>query len=176
MDISTGINMQKIELTDKQYHLLLKLVSLGVDVIDNAALGSDDEDGTDLGSPLLDEAAGLEDYLMTQAKRFDVKDVLQYDMDEDSSEFSDAFKAEQEVITHNAYLNKSAEIASFQLGMRDYKKEHGIDQLKAITPDEGVEQLLPFSMKYLNEIFENGFENFYLKTEDTAKIISLSAE
>ena len=36
--------MQKIELTNKQYRLLLQLVSLGIDVIDNAALGGDEEE------------------------------------------------------------------------------------------------------------------------------------
>lgn len=172
--------MLNIELTNKQYRMLLKLVSLGVDVIDNAALGADhdgeEESDEDTGSPLLDEAAELEGYLMTEAKRFGVTDVVQYDMDEDYLEYSDMFRAEQEVITQSAYLNKSAEIASFQLGLRDYKKEYGDDQIKNIALQDGVEKIMPFSMKYLNEIFEHGFEKFYLNSEETGKIISLSSE
>ena len=74
------------------------------------------------------------------------------------------------------YLNKAAEIASFQLGMRDYKEKYGVDSLDNMPPQEGVDKIMSFSMKYLNEIFENGFGNFHLKSESPARIISLSSE
>lgn len=171
--------MQKIELTNKQYRLLLQLVSLGIDVIDNAALGNDEEEDDDAGddeSPLLNDAIDLEDFLMAQSKRFGVKDIIQYDADEDYLEYSEPFAEEQETIAHSAYFNKTAEIASFQLGMRDYKAANGPEALENVSPQEGADKIMSFSMKYLNEIFENGFDNFYLNTEGPAKIISLSAE
>lgn len=171
--------MQKIELTNKQYRLLLQLVSLGIDVIDNAALENDDEeeeDAEERESPLLVDAAGLEGYLMAQSKRFGIKDIIQYDADEDYLEYSEPFVEEQEMIAQSAYLNKTAEIASFQLGMRDYKETNGPDALEHLPPQEGADKIMSFSLKYLNEIFENGFDNFYMNTGGPARIISLSAE
>ncbi|HTN05632.1 hypothetical protein [Agriterribacter sp.] len=171
--------MQKVELTNKQYRLLLQLVSLGIDVIDNAALGGDEEEEEDAEvseSPLFNDATELEGYLMAQSKRFGIKDIIQYDADEDYLEYSEPFIEEQEMIAHSAYLNKTAEIASFQLGMRDYKDVNGPESLESITPQEGADKIMSFSLKYLNEIFENGFDNFHLNTEGPAKIISLSSE
>ena len=80
------------------------------------------------------------------------------------------------MIAQGAYFNKAAEIASFQLGVRDYKEVNGPDALENITPQEGVDKVMSFSLKYLNEIFENGFNNFYLNTGEPAKIISISSE
>ena len=171
--------MQKIELTNKQYRLLLQLVSLGIDVIDNAALGEEEDEDDDIEmneSQLFNDASDLEGYLMAQSKRFGIKDIIQYDADEDYLEYSEPFIEEQEMIAHSAYFNKTAEIASFQLGMRDYKEMNGPEALENIPPQEGADKIMSFSLKYLNEIFENGFDNFHLNTEGPAKIISLSAE
>ncbi|HRQ52417.1 MAG TPA: hypothetical protein PLR74_17850 [Agriterribacter sp.] len=125
--------MQKIELTNKQYRLLLQLVALGVDMIDNAALGDDDdeeEEENDEGSALLNDATDLEDFLMAQSKRFGIKDIIRYDADEDYLEYTGPFMEEHEMIAHSAYFNKTAEIASFRLGMRDYKEVNGTDALE----------------------------------------------
>ena len=172
--------MQKIELTNKQYRLLLQLVSLGIDVIDNAALGNDDEEEDDDEvndeSPLLNDAVDLEGFLMAQFKKFGVKDIVTLDADEDELNYSEPFLEEQQMISNSAYFNKTAEIASFQMGMRDYKEANGADALENIDPQEGVDKMMTYSLKYLNEIFENGFDNFYLNTDRPAKIISLSAE
>lgn len=178
--------MQKIELTNKQYRLLLQLVSLGIDVIDNAALGGEEdedevieEDDDDIEmdeSPLFNDAAELEGYLMAQSKRFGVKDIVQYNAEEDYLEYNTPFIEEQTAITQSAYYNKAAEIASFQLGMRDYKEVNGLDALDHLDPGESMDKLMTISLKYLNEIFENGFDNFYLNTGEPAKIISLSSE
>src|SRR5690606_29681520 len=118
--------MQKIEMTNKQYRLLLQLVSLGVEVIDNAALGNDDEEGDDDEvndeSPLFNDAVDLEGFLMTHFKKFGVKDIVLPGADGDELNYSDQFLEDQRMITNSAYFNKTAEIASFQLGMRDYKE------------------------------------------------------
>ena len=172
--------MQKIELTNKQYRHLLQLVSLGIDVIDNAALGNDDEEEDDDEvndeSPLLNDAVDLEGFLMAQFKKFGVKDIVTLDADEDELNYSEPFLEEQQMISNSAYFNKTAEIASFQMGMRDYKEANGADALENIDPQEGVDKIMTYSLKYLNEIFENGFTNFSLNTDRPAKIISLSAE
>jgi hypothetical protein len=169
--------MQKIELTNKQYRLLLQLVSLGIDVIDNAALGNDDEeDEVNDESPLLNDAVDLESFLMAHFKKFGVKDIIMPDTDEDELNYSEPFLEDQQMISNSAYFNKTAEIASFQLGMRDYKEVNGADAFENIDPQEGADKIMTYSLKYLNEIFENGFDNFYLNTERPAKIISLSAE
>jgi hypothetical protein len=170
--------MQKIELTNEQYRLLLRLVSLGIDVIDNAALEEDEEEDNESGeSALFNDAMELEEVLMSQYKKFDIKDMIWYDDEEECLQYSGSFVEEQQTITQSAYLNKAAEIASFQLGIRDYKKANGRDSLENITdPEEGVNKVMPFTMKYLNEIFENGFDKFYLSSGDAAKIISLSSE
>ncbi len=172
--------MQKIEMTNKQYRLLLQLVSLGVEVIDNAALGNDDDgdddDEVNDESPLFNDAVDLEGFLMAQFKKFGVKDIVMPDAGEDELNYSDQFLEDQRMITNSAYFNKTAEIASFQLGMRDYKEANGANALENIDPEEGVNKVMSYSLKYLNEIFENGFDNFYLNTERPAKIISLSAE
>ncbi len=163
--------MQKIELTNKQYKLLLQLVALGIDLIDNAALGDDEED-----DDLFSDAAELEGYLMAHFSKFGVKDMVVYDAAEDVLNHTGHFLEEQEMISNSAYINKSAEIASFQLGMRDYKEVNGYHSLDNIDPQEGADKIMSFSMKYLNEIFENGFDNFYLSDDKPAKIISLSSE
>ena len=168
--------MQKIELTNKQYRLLLQLVSLGVDVIDNAALGNDDDEDDDEESPLYTEAVDLEYFLMEQFKRFGVKDFVSLNAGEGELSYSEQFLEDQQLISNGAYFNKTAEIASFQLGMRDYKEVNGADALENIDPQEGADKIMTYSLKYLNEIFENGFDNFYLNTDRPAKIISLSAE
>ncbi|HEX5027133.1 MAG TPA: hypothetical protein VFV68_17760 [Agriterribacter sp.] len=169
--------MQKIELTNKQYKLLLQLVALGIDLIDNAALDNDEEDNDETDeSSLFNDAAELEAYLMAHFSEFGVKDMVIYDAAEDSLNHTDHFLEEQEMISNSAYINKSAEIASFQLGMRDYKDVNGHDSLDNVDPQEGADKIMSFSMKYLNEIFENGFDNFYLSEDKPAKIISLSSE
>ena len=89
---------------------------------------------------------------------------------------SEPFLEEQQMISNSAYFNKTAEIASFQMGMRDYKEANGADALENIDPQEGVDKIMTYSLKYLNEIFENGFTNFSLNTDRPAKIINLSAE
>ena len=171
--------MQKIELTNKQYRLLLQLVCLGVGVIDNAAIGNDEENGDDEvndESPLYNDAVELEDFLVAHYKKFGVKDIVGQDTGDDELKYSEPFLEEQQMISNSAYLNKTAEIASFQLGMRDYKEVNGPDALENIDAQEGADKIMTYSLKYLNEIFENGFDNFYLNTDRPAKIISLSAE
>ncbi|HRP56211.1 hypothetical protein [Agriterribacter sp.] len=170
--------MQKIELTNKQYRLLLQLVSLGIDVIDNAALGDDEEDDDEVNdeSPLLNDAVDLEGFLMAHFKKFGVKDIVMPDAEEEELNYSEQFSEDQQMISNSAYFNKTAEIASFQLGMRDYKEANGADALENVDPQEGVDKIMTYSLKYLNEIFENGFVNFHLNTDRPAKIISLSAD
>lgn len=170
--------MQKIELTNKQYRLLLRLVALGIDIIDNAALEEEEEENNETGeSALFNDATELEELLMSQHRKFGIKDIIWYDNEEEYLQYSESFLEEQEMITQSAYLNKAAEIASFQLGIRDYKRANGSDALENITdPEEGVNKVMPFTMKYLNEIFENGFDKFYLSSGDAAKVISLSSE
>jgi hypothetical protein len=178
-DPATNNNMQKIELTNKQYRLLLQLVSLGIDVIDNAALGNDEEEDDDEvndESPLFNDAVDLEAFLMVHFKKFGVKDIISLDAGEDELNYSEPFLEDQQMISNSAYFNKTAEIASFQLGMRDYKEVNGTDALENIDPQEGADKIMTYSLKYLNEIFENGFDNFYLNEDRPAKIISLSAE
>lgn len=158
--------------------MLMQLVALGVELIDNAALGNDEDDKEKEAAedPLLNAAVDLEGYLLSHAKRFGIKDIVQPESDGSGDNYSEEFLEDHQTISQNAYLNKAAEIASFQLGMRDYKEKFGVDSLDNMPPQEGVDKIMSFSMKYLNEIFENGFGNFHLKSESPARIISLSSE
>jgi len=164
--------MQKIELSNNQYRLLMQLVFLGIEVIDNAALG-DDENGED-DAPFLKEATELESFLMDQHKKFGMKDVVDASADSNMPDYRADFAEECEAISSAAYLNKAAELASFQMGIRDIKEVKGEDALEGITPQKGVDDIMYYSNRYLEEIFENGFTNFLLKSEMPAKIITLS--
>ncbi|MFT3704131.1 MAG: hypothetical protein QM802_17320 [Agriterribacter sp.] len=164
--------MQKIELSNNQYRLLMQLVFLGIEVIDNAALG-DDEDGDD-DAPFLKEATELENFLMEQHKRFGVKDVVEFLTDRNMTDYRADFAEECEAISSAAYLNKAAELASFQMGIRDIKEAKGEDALEGLPAQKGVDDIMHYSNRYLEEIFENGFTNFQLKPETSAKIITLS--
>lgn len=168
--------MQKIELTNKQYRLLMQVVALGVDLMDNANLGVDEEGEETDDADFMEEVCDLEDYLMSQARRFGVKDIIDHDDEGEFLDYEESFKQKQNEIAHSAYFNKCAELASFQLGMRDFKKEGGEEEIQGLTPQEGVERIMPFTMKYLEEIYDNGFENFYLDEKMPAKIVTLSSE
>lgn len=166
--------MQKIELTNNQYRMLMQLVALGVELIDNAALGDDEDEDNE--PQLLKDAVDLESYLIAHAGKFGIKDIIEQADNNEYADYSEQFMEEHQMITRNAYLNKAAEIASFQLGMRDYKAVNGNEQLEQMPPQEGVDKIMSYSMKYLNEIFENGFGNFHLKTEKPGIITNLSFE
>lgn len=168
--------MQKIELTNKQYRLLMQVVALGVDLMDNASLDVGEEGEETEDADLMEEVCDLEDYLMSQAKRFAARDIIDQDDEGEFMDYEESFKQHQNVIAHSAYFNKCAELASFQLGMRDFKKEGGEEEIQELTPQQGVDKIMPFTMKYLEEIYDNGFENFYLDEKTSAKIVTLSSE
>lgn len=164
--------MQKIELTNNQYRLLMQLVFLGIEVIDNAAL-SEDENGEE-DAPFLKEATEFEFFLMEHYKKFGVKDVVALSPADNMLDYQSEFAEECEAISNSAYLNKAAEMASFQMGIRDFKMVNGEDALEGIPAQKGVDNIMTYSTKYLEEIFENGFTNFQLKSEVPAKIITFS--
>ena len=173
--------MQKIELTNKQYRTLLQLVSLGVEVLDNAVF--DDEGDENEGSEaltLLDDALELEDHLMQYYKKFGIKDIIEKYGEEEEEEYldyTDSFRDANLQITTAAYFNKTAEIASFQLGLRDFREARGLESNEDIA-DSGTlaDEILPFTTKYLDEIIENGFDRMFIKDSQSARIISLSSE
>ncbi|MCC6287183.1 MAG: hypothetical protein IT249_04800 [Chitinophagaceae bacterium] len=164
--------MQKIELTNNQYRLLLQLAFLGVEMIDNAAL-SEEEDSEET-SPLLDEAVDLENFLIAHYKKFGVKDIVDGREGEDMIKYQPEFLEECKFIANSAYMNKAAEMASFQMGIRDFKEVNGQEALDNLSPEKGVENVMSYSSKYLEEIFEKGFANFYLRNATPSKIITFS--
>lgn len=164
--------MQKIELTNNQYRLLLQLVFLGIEVIDNAALT--DQEGGEEESSLMNAAADLENFLAAHYKKFGIKDVISSESGEDAAGYRPEFIEECKFIANSAYINKAAEIASFQMGIRDYKKEHGETSLDNMSPEQGIQNIMSYSNKYLEEIFEKGFANFYLNNSGPSKIITFS--
>ncbi|MFT3948768.1 MAG: hypothetical protein QM763_17525 [Agriterribacter sp.] len=164
--------MQKIALTNNQYRLLLQLVFLGVEVVDNAALGN--EEDSEESSSLLDEAAELERFLIAHYKKFGVKDMVDGSEGEDMMKYQPEFLEECKFIANSAYMNKAAEIASFQMGIRDFKEVNGEEALENLSPEKGVENIMSYSSKYLEEIFEKGFTNFYLRNATPSKIITFS--
>lgn len=167
--------MQKIELTNDQYRILMQLVCLGVEVVENAGLEDfEDEKDNEEGAQLLEDVFDLEGYLMGYYKKFGVKDVVRTNLLEETFEYQEEFEDDCQYIAHEAYTNKLAEIASFQLGIRDYKEEHGENALDNLSPEQGVEKLVGYSTKYLEEIVENGFRNFYLRKGNQSKLISIS--
>lgn len=164
--------MQKIELTNNQYRLLLQLVFLGIEMIDNAALT--DKEGSEEESSLMNAAADLENFLAGHYKKFGIKDVITNEGSEDAAGFKPEFIEECKYIANSAYINKAAEIASFQMGIRDYKEEHGPNSLDNMSPEQGIENIMRYSNKYLEEIFEKGFAHFYLRSAEPSKIITFS--
>ncbi|MFT3748056.1 MAG: hypothetical protein QM768_07050 [Agriterribacter sp.] len=164
--------MQKIELTNNQYKLLLQLAFLGVEVIDNAALGDNESD--DEESQLMNEATDLEHFLIAHYKKFGVKDIVEMNEEEDEMAYKPEFLEECKFIANSAFMNKAAEIASFQMGLRDFKEANGEEALEHISPEKGVDNLMSYSSKYLEEIFEKGFANFYLRNSTPSKIITFS--
>lgn len=174
--------MQKVELTDKQYRALLQLVALGVDVLENAVVDQekDESEGSE-ALTLLDEALELEDYLMQYFKKFGGKDIIEECVDEGEEEeyldYTGSFREANLQITTAAYFNKTTEIASFQLGLRDFREARGLESNEDIA-DSGAlsEEILPFTTKYLNEIIENGFDRMFIKDGQSARIINLSSE
>lgn len=164
--------MQKIELTNNQYRILLQLAFLGVEMIDNAALG--DEEGNGEESQLMSDAADLEHLLISHYKKFGVKDIVEMNEGEDELAYKPDFIEECKFIANSAYMNKAAEIASFQMGIRDFKEVNGEAALEHLSPEKGVDNLMSYSSKYLEEIFEKGFANFYLRDATPSKIITFS--
>lgn len=164
--------MQKIELTNNQYRLLLQLVFLGVETIDNANL-SDSEDGEG-ESKLMDAAVDLENFLAGQYKKFGVKDVVSDAGADGAVGYTPEFVEECKYIANSANMNKTAQIASFQMGLRDYKEEHGETSLDNMSPEKGLENVMSYSSKYMQEIFEKGFSNFQLRNANPSKIITFS--
>lgn len=174
--------MQKIELSNGQYRLLLQLVALGTTIIDDAVLGDDSEEDEDEESEemdLLEDALELENDLMHHCKKFGVKDVVETYVDDDGDDYLDYTESFQKAtfeIASAAYFNKTLELASFQLGLRDFKEANGLVSNEELTDFlTDPEDVLPFTAKYTNEIFENGFERMAIRDNDQpARIISLS--
>lgn len=164
--------MQKIEFTNNQYRLLLQLVFLGIEMVDNAALT--DKEGSDEESSLMNAAADLENFLAGQYKKFGIKDVITNEGGEDAAGYNPEFVEECKFIANSAYINKAAEIASFQMGIRDYKKENGETSLDNMSPEQAIQNIMSYSNKYLEEIFEKGFANFNLNNVEPSKIITFS--
>lgn len=164
--------MQKIELTNKQYVLLLKLVYLGIDVMDAAALGEDDAEEEE--AQLMEDALELEALVMSHFKKFGVKNIVHENKEEDALKYSPEFEQECGSIANAAAISKSADFVSFYMGLKDFKEAHGEEALSKALAENDLQGIAGYSTKYLDEIFENGFANFYLRKSAPSKIISLT--
>jgi hypothetical protein len=143
----------KIELTQKQYEALLKIVYLG------SWMASSTKDEPEM------EYENIEQYILSFAKDFKMENFVGFDKKMKSyfptEEFEDATDVDEQIDAYNEYTVWEALVLS--LSRRDLVKKYGAEKVDKISDEELLEKEYSFIQKYEEEFREHGFDNLYVK-------------
>jgi len=143
----------KIELTQKQYEALLKIVYLG------SWMASSTKDEPEM------EYEKIEQYVLSFAKDFKMENFVGFDKKMKSyfptEEFENSTDVVEQIDAYNEYTVWEALVLS--LSRRDIIKKYGAEKVDKISDEELLEKEYPFIQKYEEEFREHGFDNLYVK-------------
>ncbi len=141
---------KKIELTNEQYLLLLKLVYLG------NWMSSAHKDNTD---PLLDDT---EQYIYSFASLFGYNNSIEYDKSLNKYFPSSEFEEEMEIPVQEYDDYTFWEELSWRLADRDFLRKYDQAQILCMTADEILREKNTIADRYFEEFGINGVENLHL--------------
>jgi hypothetical protein len=145
----------KIDLTQKQYEALLKVVYLG------SWMANSTKDEPD------EEYEGIEQFILSLAKDFGLEQYVAFDKKMKSYFPTEKFEEGTDVVElvdmYNEYTVWEALVLS--LSRRDLIKKHGAKKIEEMSEEELLEKEYPLIQKYEEEFRDHGFENLYVKTK-----------
>ena len=145
----------KIELSDKQYEALLKIVYLG------SWMASSTKEEPEM------DYEEIEQYILSFAKDFKMEKYVGYDKKlksyYPSEEFEDATDVVDQIEAYNEYTVWEALVLA--LSRRDLIKKYGAKKAEQMSDEELLEKEYPLIQKYEEEFREHGFDNLYVKSK-----------
>jgi len=142
----------KVELSQEQYIMLLKMVYLG------SWMANSPKDESD------DEYDGIEQYIYSLAKDFDLGHHITFDDKMNSYLPTEDFETTSGVVdvidAYNEYTVWEALVLS--LSRRDLIREYGPEKVEAMTDEELLEKQYPFIQRYEDEFRDRGFESLVI--------------
>lgn len=145
----------KIELTQKQYEALLKIVYLG-NWMASSTKEKPEKDYEDIEQHILSFA---KDFKMDKHVAFDKKMKSYYP----TEEFEDATDVVEQIEAYNEYTVWEALV--LLLSRRDLVKKYGAEKMDKMSDEEILEKEYSFIQKYEEEFREHGFDNLYVKAK-----------
>jgi hypothetical protein len=143
----------KIELTEKQYEALLKIVYLGSWIANSVKENPEQE------------YEEIEQYLFSLAKGLGMEKFVAYDEKMKMYYPTDEFESVTDVVelieAYNEYTVWEALVLS--LSRRDLIRKHGAAKIEKMGEEELIEKEHPFIQKYEAEFRDYGFDNLYVK-------------
>ena len=143
----------KVELSQEQYMMLLKMVYLGSWMANSA---KDEPEG---------EYDTIEQYIFSLAKDFGLDKHIAFDTKIKSYFPTEEFESSSGVVdvidAYNEYTVWEALILS--LSKRDLFKQYGADKVEAMTEEEFLEKQYPFIQKYEEEFRDHGFDGLFVE-------------
>lgn len=140
----------KINFSDGQYKTLVKALFLAGWVVNSHKTGEPD-----------DEFEKLEQYILSQGKFFDLKNV---DFDEKSGKYSHSLDFEKKVMKHidefvdDVFWDELID----RLAWRDFVVAVGENEIRKMTPDDRFMKRCQFQEPYEEELAERGLDNLVL--------------
>jgi hypothetical protein len=143
----------KIELTQKQYEALLKIVYLG------SWMASSTKEEPEM------EYENIEQYILSLAKNFKMENYVGFDKKLKSYFPTEAFENATDVVDQIEAYNEYTVWEALVLGLsrRDLIKKYGPEKAEQMSEEELLEKEFPLIQKYEEEFREYGFDNLYVK-------------
>jgi len=139
----------KINLTKKQYETLVKLVYMGVYMVE---VSSDPEEN---------EYTEMEEYISSLAKNFNLEHLVEYYEDEKRYYPSLEIEDDEEIVGFIQNYNDDIfwEKLIYSLARCDFINEYREDKIEKMTDEESFVKFQPFVHKYEKEFSKNGLKN-----------------
>ena len=146
----------KIDMTEGQFEVLLKMVYLGGWM---AGLATDEPDK---------EFSNFEQYVLSLAKGFGFESYVGFDKDAHAYYPTEEFEEKTGVVDMIGDYNMHTvwEEVVLSLARRDLAAEYGDLAVSSMSEEESIEKEYPFILKYEEELRQNGFENFQIVKQD----------
>jgi hypothetical protein len=143
----------KIELTQKQYEALLKIVYLG------SWMASSTKEEPEM------DYEDIEQYILSFAKDFKMENFVGYDKKlktyYPTEDFENRTDVVEKIEEYNEYTVWEALVLS--LSRRDLIKKYGAQKAEQMSDEELLEKEYPLIQKYEEEFREHGFDNLIVK-------------
>lgn len=144
-----------IEMNERQYRALLKMVWLGNWAIN--AHREPDETQTEYND--------LEQHLMAQAHSFGQEELVQFIQDDHRFYTASGFEEELLAVVDEYDDHTFWSQLESRLTERDLMNEYGEDALETMPDDEIQERERPVLEKYMDEFDKNGIQNLVIREE-----------